>query len=214
LGTKENTLRVALTMRVAKATEYTEFRDSISQDWLRRFADWNITPLLIPNILISVREYLSQLKPDLIILTGGDDLGIYPERDKTEFDVLKASTEMEIPLLGVCRGLQLCNVYFGGTLSPIEDHAGTNHVVNFQEPFHQIYGSEKKVNSYHNIGVIDSGLGRGLVPVARDSSGAIEGYIHEKFNLACVMWHPERNCAVEGDKLLIEKLVEHRIIKT
>ena len=100
---------VALSMRVAEAENYIERRDSISHDWIERLNSWNYMPVPVPNGGNPV-ALLRELKPSLLILTGGDDLGLFPERDATEKKLLGAAMQSGTPVLGVCRGLQQCLV--------------------------------------------------------------------------------------------------------
>ena len=116
------TARVALTMRVTQAAAFAEPRDSISHDWLARLGEWDMTPLLVPNHLTAPESYLDRLGADLLVLTGGNDLGVTPERNASETKLLDHALHNGIAVLGVCRGMQLINVHLGGRLAPIDGH--------------------------------------------------------------------------------------------
>ena len=107
---------VALSMRVTEAENYIERRDSISHDWIERLDSWNYTAVPVPNGGDPV-ALLKELKPGLLILTGGDDLGLFPERDASEKKLLGVAMESGTPVLGVCRGLQLINQLSEATLT-------------------------------------------------------------------------------------------------
>ena len=198
---------VGLTMRVIHAVEYDEPRDSISHDWIRSLVAWGATPALIPNALANVPQYLKFLAPDLLVLTGGDDLGATPLRDATETAVLEYACANGIPVLGVCRGLQFMNVHFGGRLVPVAGHVARPHPVNFASSWRAFYGETASVNSFHETGIRKDCLAPGLTATAHDEAGAVEGVVHESLPLAGVMWHPERQGAPEGDRALIDSLV-------
>ncbi len=168
---------------------------------------------------------------DGLLLCGGSDIdpkfyneentaskGINTERDQVEFALLKAFVEAGKPVLGVCRGLQLINVYFGGTLyQDIETAArhcsfAKDDLVHMVEAVqssvvHKLYGDRFPVNSYHHQAVKQ--LGKGLVITARsDEDGVIEAFEHTQLPILAVQWHPERLClaksredAVDGSKL-------------
>jgi len=199
-------IRVALTMRVTEAPTYIERRDSISHDWIKLICEWGMVPFLIPNKLDNPTEYLDSLSPDILILTGGDDLGKTPGRDKTEFEILAHALYQNLPILGICRGLQLINQYFGGSLSPVESHVAIQHPINFNTEIFPIYGNALLVNSYHNQTILPAGLGEGLTAVGVDENGGIEAALCIDRPVAGLMWHPERGGAPANDKIVIERL--------
>ena len=103
-----------------------------------------------------------------------------------------------LPILAVCRGMQLLNVYLGGTLNQeIPNHSqgmpiGTYHTVDVAENSHlaQLIPSGTAVNSVHHQS-IDT-LGQGLVVTARDPrDGVIEALELLDYPLVAVQWHPE-----------------------
>ena len=109
-------------MRVTQAGDYVEPRDSISQDWITHLDKQGIEPVLIPNRLSEPKAYLDSAAPDLLILTGGDDLGVTPERDETETQLLEHALSTDLPLFGSCRGMQLINRHFRGRETAINGH--------------------------------------------------------------------------------------------
>ena len=114
----------------------------------------NYFPILIPNNLKNVEEYVSELKLDGLILSGGDNIGEFPERDKTERKLLEYAIKNTMPVLGVCRGMQLINTFFDGTISKNDSssHVGVNHDVEITNlDFADLLGENKlEVNSFHN----------------------------------------------------------------
>lgn len=199
---------VALTLRITQASGYREPRDAISHDWLARLQSWNMTPVLIPNILESPEEYLDAVAPDLLILSGGDDPGATPERDATEARLLIHALNRKRSVFGVCRGMQLINLHFGGRIAPVTGHVATTHAVTIDERWRDFYASRPIVNSYHGQGISGRDLASGLVATATDEALWIEGFVHEALPMAAVMWHPERDGGpFESDRKLIERLI-------
>jgi putative glutamine amidotransferase len=201
------TARVALTMRVTQATGYVEPRDSISHDWLARLGEWDMTPLLVPNHLTAPENYLDGLDADLLVLTGGDDLGVTPERDASETKLLDHAILSGLAVLGVCRGMQLINLHLGGCLAPVDGHVAHPHAVSVDTSLKDLYGSEMIVNSFHTHGVPADGLGDGLVGAAVDVGGNVEALHHRDLAIAAIMWHTERTGAPAADRVLMERLV-------
>ena len=198
---------VALSMRVTEAENYIERRDSISHDWIERLDSWNYTAVPVPNGGDPV-ALLKELKPGLLILTGGDDLGLFPERDASEKKLLGAAMESGTPVLGVCRGLQLINQVFGGSLTSIDGHTAVNHEVRISECWGSYYGARTTVNSYHGSCISAAGLASDLECAAVDADGNIEGAFVPGKPVVGIMWHPERPGAPDADREMISDLAE------
>lgn len=161
---------------------------------------------------------------DAILFTGGEDVvpSYYgksfdsarcetnPTRDSLEFSLIKESIRLQIPILGVCRGQQILNVAFGGTLivDIPADHPGTvaHRCEDYLKCFHNvsilrpsllssIAGSDSgMVTTNHHQAIEKSAPGIRIVAWSNDSiAEAIEWTEPENkpFFLA-VQWHPER----------------------
>lgn len=130
-------------------------------------------------------------------------------RDQLETMIFEKAGQENKPVLGICRGLQLLNVLYGGTLyqdlpeeypqkSEIDHHMTapydrTVHGVTIkpESPLRQLLGKTKlQVNSYHHQGIC--ALGTGLKVMAVSDDGLVEGiYDPEKKFVWGVQWHPE-----------------------
>jgi len=163
---------------------------------------------------------------DGIMLTGGNDINprlynqpeylvychqkdIDERRDEFEWKVLQHTEERQLPILGICRGLQFVNVFFGGTLVPdipafgkfnhskFEEGKDRDHLIEIDTNslLYKIAGQEKgEINSAHHQSVDMPGYG--LVANAMSPDGVIEGMerieAKGKSFLLLVQWHPER----------------------
>jgi len=203
--------KVALTMRITDANGYTEPRDSISHDWLVRLAEWGMMPQALFNIQADTNSLLNSMEPDLLILTGGDDIGAYPLRDTAETSYLQSAISSGIPILGVCRGMQIINQFFGGALSTLQNHVNTNHDVFIDQQWQNIYPSRTSVNSFHTQGLSRHDLARELLPMSVDTDGYVESLVHTNLQIAAVMWHPERSGAPPQDRKLLNRLISRSI---
>ena len=201
---------VALSMRVIEAENYVERRDSISHDWIARLYGWNFTPVPVPNGG-DPESLLKELKPGLLILTGGEDLGVFPERDTSEQKLLGVAMQSGTPVLGVCRGLQLINQVLGGYVTHVDRHTAVDHEVRISECWASYYGDRTMVNSYHESGISAAGLASDLECAAVDTDGNIEGAFVPGKPVAGVMWHPERPGAPDADREMILDLAARGI---
>lgn len=152
------------------------------------------------------------------ILYGAEMNGSYkPDdaRDNAEMRVIARFLAMDRPILGICRGLQILNVAFGGTLKQhIEGHnqlpqrIDRTHMTTADDPFlTSLYGEKFSVNSAHHQ-VVDR-LGVGLQAIQWSEEGYIEAFRHCSRPVFGVQWHPERMCftlkrddTVDGSKVL------------
>jgi putative glutamine amidotransferase len=194
-------------------------------------------PVLLPPNGSPPEETLQLL--DGMILSGGGDIDpalhggshhpsvylVTPERDRFELALTRrALRRPDLPLLGICRGMQVLNVALGGDLEVhLPDVFGerVNHRLPPREPtlhpvrvepqsvLEEIYGRrEFPACSWHPQGV--KRLGRGLRPIAYALDGVIEGLVYEAHPFAVgVQWHPEMQ--VDDDPLqrrLFEAIVE------
>lgn len=187
-------IKVGITMRVTKANTYDEFRDSISQEWSSYiFNNFNDTQLIfIPNIEHKVIDYVNYWQIDSLIFSGGEDLGLTPKRDKTEKILFNHAQKHNIPILGICRGLQLIVSELGGSISK-----GSNQFVNrHKSNRHNIYFKKSilEVNSYHSNELKKNNLPTNIDVLAYDNQDdSVEAIIGK--NILGLMWHPEREKA-------------------
>lgn len=149
---------------------------------------------------------------DGLLLTGGADIDparfgadkhpevsvVEAERDSLELDLYRAATERGVPVLGICRGLQLINVAHGGTLNQhVPSHSCYDqtpdvavHRVELVQGTRgfDLYGSDLEVNSLHHQ-TVDT-LGEGLVVSGHSDDGVVE-VIERGEDVFAVQWHPE-----------------------
>jgi putative glutamine amidotransferase len=122
------------------------------------------------------------------------------KRDQIENLLIRAFICEGKPILGICRGFQMLNVFFGGTLyQDISTQAGCEHPY---DSIHDVcavrgsildkfFGPRFTVNSLHHQAVRT--LGKGLVPIAyAENAPFVEAYVHETMPILAMQWHPER----------------------
>lgn len=187
-------------MRVERTAATGELRDAIAQDWGRILARalGDVPWMPIPNVGTHVGKVLTAWEINAVILTGGNDLGSCPERDETEAEVLDYCEARGVPVLAVCRGLQLMQTLAGGrVVTAPAAHAGTAHDVTvIDQAGRALLGtSQAHVNSFHRRGVALDDLAPGLEAWAVSADGFVEGLRHRTLPQVAVQWHPERALA-------------------
>jgi len=204
----KNMLKIGITFRITNAETYEEKRDSLSHDWPIFLEKIQAIPIWIPNSISDLTQFLQELDLDGIILSGGDNIGETSKRDKTEKLLIDFAIEKNIPIFGVCRGMQVLNKFFGGTQEILNNnnHIGNNHSVKINnESFSKLINSTNiLVNSYHKNIITINSLAEILIPFAfSDIDDTVEAFVHPELPIIGVMWHPERE-----QKLFDEKIVE------
>lgn len=180
------------------------------EDYARGVYEAGGLPVYLP-MEAQPEEYAAKL--DGFVISGGPDIeaGRYgaskdPEtgapdlvRDELEDALLGAAFAQEVPVLGICRGLQMINVHAGGTLHQhLPEHAihergvaPTSHSVSISDEsaLRGLFGAELAVNSLHHQAI--DRLGEGLVATAVADDGTIEAIEHQTLPVVAVQWHPE-----------------------
>ncbi len=166
----------------------------------------------ITEVPVDVQDY------DGLLLPGGTDVdpvrykeeidgskNIDEKLDILQFEMLDRFVKAAKPVFGICRGEQLINVYFGGSLYqdlPTADHHRYIHERN-EDNVHEstaeedsflarLYGTDYRTNSSHHQSV--KRPGKGLHVCSHADDGVIEAFYHESLPIYGVQWHPERMC--------------------
>lgn len=167
----------------------------------------------------NARQYVKNV--DAVLLAGGQDVSpltygeepslqlqsTSPARDKFEIAVIKEAWAEKKPILAICRGLQIFNVAFGGTLFQDLSLYPNLSVQHFQKStpetathsiqiaekswLRTLYGEKANVNSYHHQAIKD--LADNLEPTAWSKDGLVEGFESKDDHHITigVQWHPE-----------------------
>lgn len=202
----------------------------VNRDYVKNILKAGGIPLLLPIIDDSevIKKQIESI--DGLLLSGGQDVNpllygqkpsdflgaVRDDRDFFELQAIRHAFSLNIPLFGICRGLQVMNVAFGGTLhQDIPSELGFDHHQKSrrEEPHHQIeiYSDSKlykilgvsylETNSFHHQCVKDLAVGFSIS--ARSEDGVIEAIEREDrpFVLG-IQWHPE----MMAEKYAVERL--------
>ncbi|GLI54828.1 anthranilate synthase component II [Propionigenium maris DSM 9537] len=196
-------------------------RDYVNTHYTDSIEMAGAVPLILPITTReeTIKSYIDMV--DVLILSGGHDMdpvyyneevlpeGDMPFRDRDAFDMLliRYAVEKGIPILGICRGMQVLNVYFGGSLyqdlkynknvylKHIQESSPGEHVhkvaIEEDSVLSEIFGEELWVNSYHHQLVKE--VGEGLKVTGRASDMAVEliEWRDSSRFIVGVQWHPE-----------------------
>lgn len=179
--------RIALTQRVDRIEAYGERRDALDQRWIALLQQAGLLPVPVPNNPDWLDAFLRRETIDGVLLTGGNSLARYggdaPERDAVENRLLDHAIALDLPALGVCRGMQMILDRAGLVLHPVKGHVAAEQEI-------EIEGIRTRVNSYHDWGTHQSN--DQLAVWARSTDGMIKAVRHNQHRLWGIMWHPER----------------------
>ena len=196
-------------------------------------------PLLIPAVGSQYAEqFLDRI--DGLLLAGGEDVDparyqaepscavdyINEARDDMELSLLKLAVQRKIPVFGICRGLQLINVFFGGTLYQhlpselpnclchVQDRSiraqATHHVELYPgSTLEEVFGKRViRVNSFHHQAIKDV-AGDVIHVSAIAPDGVVEAIESDDGFIVATQWHPEEMVPYDnGAKRLFTRLVE------
>lgn len=167
---------------------------------------------------------------DALLLPGGGDItpAFFGEQNRgsrnidTKLDVvqlhaLDLALDRHMPVLGICKGMQIINVGLGGSvLQDLPPDAARRHQYDGEDQYHSavnatnswlynLYGREMTVNSAHHQAL--GRLGKGLTVVQHcPQDNCVEAIVHEDLPILGVQWHPERlderRSGVKGEKVL------------
>jgi putative glutamine amidotransferase len=193
-------VRALVTMRSIRDPDTGELRDSLSRDWTAYLDEIGVTAVPVANGLEEPSAQLSEIDPDILLLTNGEDIGAHPPRERTERALVEEAVEASTPVVGVCRGHQFLNQHYGGNVVELADelsadhgHDGTPHeVYTLDGPPAAILPNRFAVNSYHNFGVTADHIAPPLEPFAMSDDGVAEGLYHPDLPILSIQWHPER----------------------
>ncbi len=187
---------IALTQRVDIIAAYGERRDALDQNWSDLLLQAGLLPLLVPNRPDWLAAWLRQQRIDGLLLTGGNSLqscgGDAPERDQAETHLLDYAIQHQLPVLGVCRGMQLLMQRAGAKLQPV-----TGHVAARQEI--EINSQPVAINSYHDWGTTE--VPAEYTSWAKADDGMIKAIRHRQDPVWGIMWHPERFAPFRPDDI-------------
>lgn len=223
------TIKIALTPRFCDP----EFRkEGVNQTYVAALKKAGAITYMVP-----IQEHLDEIVQDFdgLLVTGGEDIQpslygeeshinttIYPEFDAFDYAIIEAFYKANKPIMGICRGMQVINVYFGGSLyQDIDtDYQNLERLHYKNELEHQLSHPVKitkdtelykiltkeecLVNSYHHQAV--KKVAEGFTVSALSPEGIVEAM--EKEGIYCTQWHPEKVHTIDEQLNIIKYFVQ------
>lgn len=167
--------------------KYCEWRDSLDIKLIKLLKEHHIASIMLPNDLENASNIIANINFDLIILSGGGDVNEDNSEsiDRTEIEkiLINHAIKKNKAIIGICRGMQAILKYFNIPIQKISGHVTTEHVLT---------GTNIKVNSYHNFGLLAEEELKDFDILFKADDGSIEAIKHKTSNILGIMWHPER----------------------
>jgi putative glutamine amidotransferase len=161
--------------------------DVLDQRWYAFLRECGLLPVPLPNDADTAVRTVAELPVDGVLITGGNDLVDYggdaPERDATEAALVATALRCDVPLLGVCRGMQVLQHFFGVPLERVAGHVTARQTLT-------VDGRRRVVNSYHNWAATSTA--RPLRPWVVGPDEVVKAVRHDTAPVLGIMWHPER----------------------
>lgn len=202
-------MRIGITQRVDVVNG--ERRDALDRAWPELLATLGHFAFPLPNVPGTAERWLTEAGLEAVVLSGGNDLAGTPkatnvsvERDRFEIELIELCRKRNLPVLGVCRGMQRLLTHFGIPLEPVAEHVGKPHALTLKG---WPGGAGKLiVNSFHQFGFPRASLTPEWTALALASDGTVEAVRHQSLPFWAVMWHPERPPELEANRILLSTL--------
>lgn len=196
--------KIGITQRIIEEAHYKETRDALDINWARWFHSLEMLPIPLPSHY-DFAAYVQDLDLDGVLLSGGNDLSVVCNheinraRDAYERMVIETCIRQGIPLIGICRGMQMIGHYFGLSLMRVDNHVNRRHEII------DTIGHTRQVNSFHQYGF--TACTDAFTVEAYAPDGCIEAFRHKKYSIYGQMWHPERESVFSAaDLALMQRL--------
>jgi len=201
---------IAITQNITENNSYKEVRETLDVNFINFIQDLGFIPLILSS-RINIEEYFSLFKIDGLILSGGNDLSCCNdnicsnERDIFEKKLIEYCIEYDIPILGICRGMQIIADYFGSTFEKVDNQVAIKHSLKIESSskyFNEL-SQLIEVNSFHNYAI--KNLSNSLRISVKSDCNLIKAIEHTKYKIFAHMWHPERNNPFNRNELKLIK---------
>ena len=198
--------KIALTQRLLINENYFEVREALDVKWGGLFKKLDFLPVILP-IEFEYKKYFNSIKIDGIILTGGNDLSalnkndLSIKRDQFEKKIIQYAIKKDIPIYGICRGMQIIAEYFGASFKKVKGQVAIRHslIVNKKSKYFKELNKLSTVNSFHNYAI--DNLPKNMMASATNEKGTIKAIEHNKYKIFGQNWHSERENVFDKNQI-------------
>ena len=203
--------KIAITQRLILNDSYYELREALDVNWALLFSELNFLPIVLAT-KYDFEKYFESINIDGILLTGGNDLNsingneVSKQRDIFEKKLVEYGIQNDIPIFGICRGMQIIAEYFGSDFKEVENQVDIKHTlkINNKSKYFNELNKISEVNSFHNYAIHN--LHNEFLVSATNQDGIIKAIEHKKYKIFGQMWHSEREEPFDENELnLIQK---------
>ena len=204
-------LRALITQRES-TDQYGGRIDSLEAEYVEYFEQLGIQVCPVSNYMQDVVSFARNSHCEMLILSGG---GVVPAdsipmtyREKTEEKLIEWAVEHDYPIIGICRGKQVLNCHFGGTVTKAET-VPVKRAVREEHPITRLEnGQTLYVNHFHGDVIRREDLADELIPLAIDEAyDTVEAFRHREKRIVAVQWHPERKSLCGETISFVQKLI-------
>jgi gamma-glutamyl-gamma-aminobutyrate hydrolase PuuD len=189
--------KVLITQRLIIDENHYEHREALDVNWGKVFMELNILPIPLP-VEYDFTKYFDCIDIDGVLLTGGNDLNsVTPgleskKRDVFEKKIIKYAISNDVPVFGICRGMQVIAEFFGGDFKKVQGQVGIEHSIipNKDSIYFNDLKEIKMVNAFHNYAL--NNIPNEVLVSATDTDGMVKAIEHKRFKIFAQMWHTER----------------------
>lgn len=186
--------KVAVSQRTDDFPQRHETRDALDQKLLAWLWAGDYQGFQVPNSVDSdlVESFLSALNPNAVLLSGGsEELEIDNSRNVSELALISYAKRHNLPILGICRGMQVLLKLVGTDFKQVDGHIATRHKLVVQKSVKNEF--PVAVNSFHSMGVNSDTVPEYEIIARSEVDGNIEAIRHKNMPFEGWMWHPERD---------------------
>lgn len=199
-----------ITQTLAENESYFEQREMLDVAWGRLFHKIDILPIVLPYEC-DFKSYFENIEIDGVLLSGGNDLNslnqnkLSQKRDSYELSLIDHCVSRNIPLFGVCRGMQIIAKYFDASFKRVQNQVATHHKIRVDKNsrYFKYLTKLKEVNSFHNFAI--KSIKDDFLVSAISEDGVVKAIEHKELKVFAQMWHSERVSPFNQDELNLIK---------